>query len=70
VPFGDNVDLDRYGRAAGHLRRIKRPALEPPCCIVIGQPLQPCNRAPFLPLPVPIVLLAHARELEIREDNA
>ena len=34
--------------------------VQPDLDSVLGRPLQPCNRALFSPLPVPITLLAHA----------
>jgi hypothetical protein len=59
-------------RSSGFIRRcmFRSPAGSD---FVLGRPLQPCNRALFSPLPVPIGLLAqrfHARELEIWADDA
>ena len=70
MPFGDNVDLDRYGRAAGHLRRIKRSALERRAVLSL---VSPSNRATvrrfFTASRADRSSCArlHARELEIRE---
>ena len=72
MPFGDNVDLDRYGRAAGHLRRIKRSALERRAVLSWSAPptVQPCAVFTASPADRSSCARLHARKLEIREDNA